>query len=402
MAAHGVSLADLTHDIAGPLPPELVLRWNESDKSPETHAQMIAPYVVRGTIVSMDAAGLSKLTQRCSLAESLKLVSEPKELLHALGKVIGGQAIGVWAADNAQMFFPASIDPALVVQQMLAVQTLGKALAVKIGLGIHFGECVSVAGGLFGDEADFIEQIAEDDTRGGEIVVSQSVYERLPDAVRAWAVRREDLEDRGALWSIVDYKGPLSFLDGNDVRYPTPFDDGFFQRLRCSSLEELARDAFHEYRKHALVAFINIRRSQRSLLLDTFTELSLSDLVLRRLVLDYHADLVKSTGALAIVLFEREGEAVAFSRAIVQTNAELGFNARVGIAKGEVFLFPLLDGGRDIAGNSVNVASKLSEDAGVDGILIETSALTPDLGELGRAFDVTISGVAMAGRVLQP
>jgi hypothetical protein len=51
MAVHDLSLADLTQDIAGALPPELVLRWNESDKSDETHVQMIAPYVARGTIV---------------------------------------------------------------------------------------------------------------------------------------------------------------------------------------------------------------------------------------------------------------------------------------------------------------------------------------------------------------
>ena len=402
MAAQGISLADLTHDIAGALPPELVLRWNESDKSSATHRQLLDPYVVRGTIVSMDAAGLSLLTQRCTLPEALKLVSEPKELLHALGKALGGQAIGVWAADNAQMFFPEPIDPAMVVDQMLAVQEKGQALAVKIGIGIHFGECVSIADGLFGDEADFIEKIAEDDTRGGEIVVSRAVYERLGEAVRASAVPRSDLADRGELWSISDYRGTLRAVDGDDIRYPTPFDEAFFQKLRNTPIADLAGDSFDEYRKNAVVAFVNVNRSSKPLLLDSFTDLSLGDLVLRRLVLDYRADLVKSTGALAIVLFDGEGEALAFAREIIRTNSELGFNARVGIAKGEVFLFPLAGGGRDIAGNPVNVASKLSEDAGVDGILIETSAITPDIVELGQTFHLKISGVDLAGRVIHP
>lgn len=402
MATHDVSLADLAEDIAGALPAELVLAWNESDKSNATQARFLEPYIVRGTIVSMDAAGLSKLSQRRTLPEVLKLISEPKEILHALGKAIGGQAIGVWVADNAQMFFPESIDPVLVVEQMLAVQQRGKSLPVKIGIAIHFAECVSIAGGLFGDEADFIEAIAEDHTRGGEIVVSQSIYERLPDKLRASAKQRKDLADRGILWSLVDYPERIDVVEGNDIRYPTPFDEAFFQKLRCTSLEELARDSFDAYRKSAVVVFVKINRAHKPLLLDSFTEISLADLVLRRSVLDHPADLVKSTGNIGIVLFEREGEALEFARDIVRTSANLGFNARVGIAKGVVFLFPLAGGGRDIAGNPVNVASKLSEDASVDGILVESSAVTPTIGELGRQFYFTISDVELSGCVIHP
>ncbi len=119
-------------------------------------------------------------------------------------------------------------------------------------------------------------------------------------------------------------------------------------------------------------------------------------------MLDFQADLVKSTGALAIVLFDGEGEALEFARAVVQTNRNLGFNARVGISKGEVFLFPLVGGGRDIAGNCVNVASKLSEDADVDGILIEDSAAIPSIVELGQHFQFTISGVELSGCIIHP
>ncbi|MBK9264200.1 MAG: hypothetical protein IPM54_30915 [Polyangiaceae bacterium] len=400
MGAHDISLADLTQDIAGAVPPELVLRWNESDRSAETHAHLLEPYLVRGTIVSMDAAGLSKLTQQFSLPEVLKLVSEPKEVLHACGKAIGGQAIGVWAADNAQMFFPEPIDPAAVVEQMLEVQERGKALAVKIGIGIHFGQCVGIAGGLFGDDADFIEEIAEDDTRGGEIVVSRPVYERLGEAVRAHAVLRSDLESHGELWSIRDYQRPIHAIIGDDIRYPTPFSDAFFQKLRRMSLDELALDAFDDYRKVTTVAFVKINRSRKPLLLDAFTEMSLADRAIRRVASEHRADVVKSTGALAIVLFDDEREALVFARGVVRTNGSLGFNARVGIAKGEVFLFPLARGGRDIAGNPVNVASKLSEDAGVDGILVEQSAVTADVVKMGQAFELTISGVNLSGCVI--
>ncbi len=401
MAAHDISLADVTQDIAGAVPPDLVLRWNDSDKSPQTHARLLQPYLVRGTIVSSDAAGLSKLTQQLSLPEVMKLVSEPKELLHALGKAIGGQAIGVWAADNAQMFFRSPIDPALVVEQMLAVQQRGKTLPVKIGIGIHFGECVSVAGGLFGADADFIEHIAEDDTKGGEIVVSRPVYARLRESLRTTASLREDLADRGSLWSIVDCNEPVATVEGADIRYPMPFGEAFFKKLRETSIEALARDSFDDYRRATTVAFIKINRPHQSLLLNAFTEMSLADLSIRRVASSYRADVVKSTGSLAIVLFDDVREGIRFAREVVRTNQSLGINARVGLAKGEVFLFPLANGGREIAGNSVNIASKLSEDAGIDGILVEKSAVIEDVARFGRPFGLTISGVSLEGCVIQ-
>lgn len=402
MGTHDISLADLTQDIAGALPYDLVLRWNESDKSPETHDLLLEPYAVRGTIVSMDAAGLSKLTQRRSLAEVLKLVSEPKEVLHAFGKALGGRAIGVWAADNAQMFFPDPLEPAAIVEQMLAVQKRSRALTVKMGIGIHWGDCVNIAGGLFGDAADFIEEIAENHTHGGEIVLSQSVFARLPEALRMFAEPRKDLVEFGTLWSMVDVPDHFRAVMGEDIRYPTPFDDDFFQKLRTSSLEQLAPEKFDEYRKNAAIAFVKINRSPKPMLLDVFTELSLADVALRRTALEHHGDVVKSTGSLAIVLFQGEGEALEFARAAIRMQRTLGLNARVGIAKGDVFLFPLAGGGRDIAGNAVNVASKLSEDAGLDGILVEASATTPTIIELGNHFQCTISGVDISGRVIQP
>lgn len=402
MATHDISLADLTQDIAGALPHDLVLRWNESDKSPETHQRLLEPYLVRGTIVSMDAAGLSKLTQRRSLAEVLKLVSEPKEVLHAFGKAIGGRAIGVWAADNAQMFFPETIEPVAVFEQMRAAQRRASSLSVKMGIGIHSGDCVGIAGGLFGDDADFIEEIAENHTHGGEIVVSESVYVRLPEALRALTAARADLSEHAKLWSITSDTQLVHAVEGDDIHYPTPFDDVFFQKLRTSSLEQLACENFDEYRKKTTVVFVKINHPHKPMLLDVFTDLSLADVALRRTAIEFRGDVVKSTGTLAIVLLPDEAEALEFARAVVRAQRALGANARVGIAKGDVFLFPLAGGGRDIAGNAVNVASKLSEDAGVDGILVEDSATTPHIVELGRHFQFTISGVEISACVIQP
>ena len=107
--------------------------------------------------------------------------------------------------------------------------------------------------------------------------------------------------------------------------------------------------------------------------------MSLIDLAFRRIASSYGGDVVKSNGILAIVLFNHTDAAIAFSRDIIETTRTLGLDAHVGVTHGEVFLFPLAGGGRDIAGNSVNIASKLAEDSGLRGILVESSALTPPL-----------------------
>ena len=59
------------------------------------------------------------------------------------------------------------------------------------------------------------------------------------------------------------------------------------------------------------------------------------------------------------------------------------------------------DGGRDIAGNPVNIASKLAEDSGLGGVLVESSVLTEplaaQLAASAEPFRLTISRVELTG-----
>ncbi|WNG56478.1 hypothetical protein F0U59_18245 [Archangium gephyra] len=397
MATYNISLADLRQDIAGLIPAGLVLSWNGQEKTSARHEQLLAPFRKRGTLVSTDSAGLSTLTQRYSLAQVMKLVSEPKEVIHAHGTAIGGEAIGIWAADNSQMFFGEEIAPSRVVAQMLAVQERVKALRVQVGMGIHTCECYRVGGGLFGEGADFIEAIAEDETSGGEIVVSGAVLEHLPGGIRDAARVREDLRAHGALWSLKDFSGRVEAVEGGDPHYPTPFDAAFFQRLRSMSMEELGKEAFPEYRKTRTVVFVKVKHAPREFLLDSFTDMSLIDLTVRRIAASHGADVVKSNGTLAIVLFDEGREAVAFARDIIEGNRVLGVEAHVGVARGEVYLFPLANGEREIAGNPVNVASKLAEDSGMEGVLVESSVSLGGLERDGSPFQLTLSRVELTG-----
>jgi class 3 adenylate cyclase len=145
------------------------------------------------------------------------------------------------------------------------------------------------------------------------------------------------------------------------------------------------------------VAFVKIEHRPHGLLLDGFTALTLMDLAVRRVAGSFKADVVKSNGTVAIVLFEGGAEAVGFARDVIDTIRALGGEARVGVTHGEVFLFPLGGDQREIAGNPVNVASKLSEDSGLDGILVDTSALTADVARDAQPFTLTLSHVELRG-----
>jgi class 3 adenylate cyclase len=88
---------------------------------------------------------------------------------------------------------------------------------------------------------------------------------------------------------------------------------------------------------------------------------------------------------------------MAFARDIIEGNRALGFEAHVGLARGEVYLFPLANGEREIAGHPVNVASKLAEDSGLEGVLVERSVALGGLERDGAPFQLTLSRVELTG-----
>ena len=193
------------------------------------------------------------------------------------------------------------------------------------------------------------------------------------------------------------FAGPLAAVDGDDYHYPTPFDAEFFAALRATPLMELKPESFAGYRRVQTVAFVRMHHHRHEFLLDAFTDMSLIDLAFRRVAASHGGDVVKSNGILAIVLFDCGGAARAFSQDVIETTRTLGISARVGLTYGESYVFPLPDGGRDIAGNAINIASKLAEDSDLDGILIESSVKDVDCPAASEPFRTTISRVELTG-----
>ncbi|MEO8442345.1 MAG: hypothetical protein ABI547_07645 [Betaproteobacteria bacterium] len=62
------------------------------------------------------------LTQQKELLEILAIINRSKTIVYGVGKAIGGEGVGLWAADNTQMFYPETVDAATLVSAMLTVQ----------------------------------------------------------------------------------------------------------------------------------------------------------------------------------------------------------------------------------------------------------------------------------------
>ncbi len=399
MRKYSAALADLRFDIAGALPTEAIIQWNVGHQSFEKHEKLLSPYLRKGVLLSSDSSGLSKLTQKYTLAQVMKLVSEPKEKIHALGKAIGGQAVGVWAADNTQMFFDDSIPASHVLQQMLAFQAEKETLPLQVGIGMHYAETYHIGGGLYGAEADLIEEITENESDGGELLFTQEFAESCDMDLVKDAKQRVDLGDHGMFLSITDGPKLAPLKTSDDIHYPTPFDRGFFETLRSSSLEDLETLSFSRYSMDRAVVVLWIPHEEKGPLLEKFTRYLQVQSLVQEAADDFGGDVVKSSGSLGIVLFEDALQSLSYARTLQRTMAAHNFPLHVGIAYGEVFVFPLDDGGRDIAGNPLNIASKLSEDSGMHGILLHSSLLyrEPALRLLGSGFELSISGIPLTG-----
>ncbi|MEK7877808.1 MAG: family 3 adenylate cyclase, partial [Pseudomonadota bacterium] len=88
-------LFDLPQDLARDLPIGLVEHWVRSDQTVGSASEILAETVVRGTTVVSDSAGLTRLTRERGLIEILALINRPKQIIHAYGSAVGGQAVGI-------------------------------------------------------------------------------------------------------------------------------------------------------------------------------------------------------------------------------------------------------------------------------------------------------------------
>ncbi|MBM3217586.1 MAG: family 3 adenylate cyclase [Candidatus Rokubacteria bacterium] len=391
---------DVSQDLAGELPLDLIDDWTHGDRSREAALRLLSAHLVSGAVVSTDAAGLTSLSRRRSVIEILALLDQPKQIVSECGRAIGGDAIGVWAADNTQMLYR-GVEPSRVLSALLETRDrIRHDCEVQVGFCVHTGSFFRLGGGLYGNDADRVERLAEVSTRGGEVIVTDTFLKTLGDGTPFAVAERADLPGGDRAWTVTD--GPrMAELRAADGRYPYPYSREFFDELRRLrppiDAAELRR--LHErFAQTRTVVLVEHEREEP----DVPEIAVLNDLALSAAMTKVGADLLRETGGteiktignLGIYTFVDPPAAVAFARRFRALFQAQGVAVRIGIDRGEVLVFDLPAGGEDIAGMPVNVASKIAQDTGQFGRVYLTESVAGLAGATGlERLTVRIAGV---------
>lgn len=391
-------LADLSQDIAGAIPLELILLWNTSDKTDEKHLELLRPYVRNGTVVSSDSAGLSKLSAKLDLLDVMQLVSQPKEVIHAYGKAIGGRGIGTWVADNTQMFYDEKISTQDVIEAMICAQKEIQQLTVQVGMGVHRGKFWEIGGGLYGEESDNLEELAENYTAGGEIAVTKQAKQYIAREYLQYFRAHEEYPDAYVLDYSSQSPGAKKSSDG---AYPYPFDDEFYHFLSSYDRLAKAKRQLHipQFLQKKTVVLIRVFHQQQHQLLEQLTSYIVANAYLNQTLSSFpEITKIKSNGNLAIFVCDESDVALTFAQTAFEKLKSNDFIVNVGVTAGDVLLFPMKEG-YEIAGGPVNIASKLAEDSRArNKILVEQSVKVNDA--YAEPFSFTISSVEITGKYI--
>ena len=401
------SLADLTQAIAGPLPVELFRDWVTGTQDLDKATSLLRPFEITGTVISTDSSGLSKLTEEKDLLDVLALISQPKEIVHALGTSVGGRAIGMWVADNTEMYYPSDIPAAPIVEAMVEAQARIAADAqIRIGMCVHVGSFYEIAGGLYGRDAETVENLAEQFAAPGEILLTQPAAARLGHHAGRLEPRHDlDVVYPPGVLSLTEAPRPPALLSG-PTSYPHPFPEDFFRalmRLRTADAPaDLRAEIYRSLLHDRVIVFIARERvatdnGSITTLLDNLATNAVMEAVVTGSAAKHR--IASQGGGLSILCFEDAQEAVDASLAIRDAFVESGLPVKIGIDAGPVLVFPNPRGRGGISGDAVNIASKISEDLGVVNMVSVTSRAAREVHGLdgGVPFHGTISHVAISG-----
>lgn len=403
------ALADLTQDIAGPLPLGLLQEWANGRQDVEAASTLLNGFLIEGIVVASDTSGLSKLSEHRNLLEVLSIISVPKGIVHAIGVEVGGKPIGTWVADNTEMFYADAVAAETVLAAAAETQArITGTCAVGIGMCLHHGRFYEIGGGLYGRDADIVESLAESFARGGEILVTGAIAGQLdPARLRDCTARADARAHAGCDVFAVAPGSGLPDLAAANTAYPHPYPPEFFALLTALTDAGRATDArtaiYDRYLRECAVVFLAMvpDPSDGSLtaLLDDLVTKALMDTVIRRTV-GADAHIASVGGGLGILTFDTAQEALDFALTIRARFAENAIPVKTGIDTGPVLHFANTHGRSGISGDPVNIASKISEDGGAAGRINITSRAAAGLSNLppgSNPFEVRASGLTLTG-----
>lgn len=394
-------------DIAGPLPPALLRDWMSGEKTAARAREALAPYLVEGTVLSSDAAGLSRLTRSLGLIEIVAALSRMKQVVHAMGLSAGGRAPGgAWIADNTEMFFPATVPVEDVLITALATHRELPANGVKVGFCLHRGQFWEIGGGLYGPDADLVELLAEEYSAGGETLITAAARAALPRTDLFGMRVREDLASFGDVRAVLSGPPPKAraVFNAETMLYPLNFSRELYDLLQQigdkhhgTLVVEGIRGRFQVTRS---VAILEIGAGPLGTPLDILNSVALAATaaVLLEDVIPKHAEIIENTRGLILLTFEHAQEALDTTLAVARTLATGGHEVRAGIDRGPILL--VREGARySVLGSAVNLASKQAHELGRAGhVLISAAAAGgTKLPAHKERFSGQVSGVELEG-----
>ena len=403
------ALADLTQDIAGPVPVQLLRDWATGQQDLAAAEILLESFRIKGAVVSSDTSGLSRMMKTVDLLEVLSMISRPKEIIYSLGREIGGRAIGAWVADNTEMFYAETLALETIVEALAEVQArIQERLPVQIGMCLHAGSFYEIGGGLYGADADTVEYLAEHCAEPGEILLTGAVARRLNaagpgDCMTLQPVSFEDIPEQAYA---VAWNRRAPWLQEKETEYPHAFPAEFYELLcQFRGSEELRRRIYDQWLRECTVVFLARQRGPGEAgagsldsMLDDLVINALMDTLIRE-PMGAGDHIAASAGGLAILTFDTPQDGIVFARDIRAKLAENGLPVQVAIDAGPVLVFRNSRGPSGIAGDPVNTASKLAEDLGVSGSISVTERAFSEMSGIPIAdrFELTISGVPLRG-----
>jgi class 3 adenylate cyclase len=407
---------DLKQDIAGEPPRGLIDLWLSGPRTPERAEQILEPYRVTGTALSCDSAGLTRLARSLDIVEVVARLSHAKRVLHAAALAHGGAAPGGrWTADNAQLFFPASVGVEHAILAALCAHATLPAGGAQLGACLHHGRFWKIGGGLFGREAEVVEAVAEEYARGGETLLTRAVLDALADA-GMW-----DLEPLGTvapglepLWRV--RRSPLPpepvAPDESTGRYPLGFSAELFEAMiglldNPDQRDARLADVRLRFEKHRTIVMLELgreRSSDAAGVLDLLAaQTALADSVVELAGLE--AEIVECSTEMVLAAFPDPAPALTFTRTLMRRETAMGAACRAGMDIGPVLLTHDPEQRWGIMGSPVNVASKQAHELGEVGRIYLTDELARRLGLDGPGtmrYRAEVSGVVLEGFVIEP
>jgi hypothetical protein len=179
--------------------------------------------------------------------------------------------------------------------------------------------------------------------------------------------------------------------------YPIPFGEDFYLDLQSDLNKKEIYDVVNKKYSHLkTVILIKIIHQQRKFLLDELTDWILANSMVEKLAGFHEVQKIKSNGSLGIFVTDKNEVAINFAIDLKENLTDL-FEVSIGLCRGNVLLFDLGKEGWEIAGEPVNIASKIAEDSGEkNSILIEESVKIPK-NIKGENFKFNISHVDILG-----